>query len=150
MSSESSTGRSLSRGGAGGRRAGLDGGSLHAFPHVDGLVAVHAEHRAQVREGLRRQQARRHVEVVRRPHRREHLALAIADLAAHGRQDLRPHDAVGGEAVEAVALDHLQVEEASRDREEGGEHEQAERPRAPAHLGKLGVLSGDLHPLTAG
>ncbi len=158
MSSESSTGRSLSREGRG-RRApprprapaapSCPGVPLHALPHVDGFVAFMPSTVRRCAKASDRQQARRHVEVVRRPHRREHLPLRSRICPRTGRQDLGPHDAVRCQPVEAVPFDDLEIEEAPRDREEGDEHEQAERLRAPAHLGKLGVLSGDLHGVTA-
>ena len=109
------------------RRGGLD-----ALPHVDGLVAVHAQQRPQAREALGGQLPRRHVEVVRGPHRREHPPLAVADLPAHGRQKLGAHDAVGGDAVEAVALDDLQIEEPPRDRQK---HRPSRAARRTARAG---------------
>ena len=80
---------------------------------------------AQPREPLGGELPRRDVDVVRRPHRRQHLPLAVADLPAHRRQDLGVDDAVGGDPEERVPLDDLQVEEPPGDRQEADQHDAA-------------------------
>ena len=100
------------------------------LPHVDRLVAVHAQQRRAAARTPRAVTAPGvHVDVVRGPHRRQHLALAIADLPAHRRQHLGADDAVGGDAEEDVALDDLQVEQPPRD---GDEARPARRARSSA------------------
>src|SRR6266498_4807018 len=90
---------------------------------------------------------RRAEHAVRGPHRRQHLALAVANLPTDGGERLGSNDAVGGDAEEDVALDHLQVKQPAGDDEKRDHHHERERARPPPYLWKLGVLPGYLHLL---
>ena len=87
----------------------------------------------------------RDVDVVGRPYGRQHLPLPIANLAAHGRQQVGPDDAVGRHPEERVALDDLKVEEPPRDPQEPHQHDEGEVAYPASYLWELGVLPGYFH-----